>query len=351
MEAAQEHAFSGSCSDPCVFFPLAAFDNLAENSRLGFARKNAAPHQGSAWSNSASALGIDGALLQVHVRSRYTGKERDSESGLDNFGARYNSSNMGRFMSPDPVFISATRLTDPQSLNLYAYVRNNPLSLVDPTGLDFYLACQTSDHSGCGQVQNGSDKIWVQGQTVNGQFQATDVDMNDPKDVSAGYHDQFGNQYTGTFDDKNGVSFTNADTGVTSGHSRFIEDSDRTDVNGSGAFTGIEGRFFDACGGSCEARGSLYGSASAFANAEAALHKQSAFMSALDRLSGAHNPGAQWKDSSGYVHMLNPSGQMELHFEGHPTGVDVQQFVLHMVDTIRDAASGRAAAEKNKPLP
>jgi len=46
-------------------------------------------------------------------------------------------------MSADPVFISADRLTDPQSLNLYAYVRNNPLSLVDPTGLDFYLACQT----------------------------------------------------------------------------------------------------------------------------------------------------------------------------------------------------------------
>ena len=35
-----------------------------------------------------------------------------------------------------------------------------------------------------------------------------------------------------------------------------------------------------------------------------------------------------------------------MHFEGHPTGVDVQQFVLHMVDTIRDAASGRAESRK-----
>ncbi len=96
---------------------------------------------------------------------KFTGKERDAESGLDNFGARYDASSMGRFMSADPVFISADRLTDPQSLNLYAYVRNDPLSLVDPTGLDFYLACQTSDHSGCGQVQNGSEKVWVQGQT------------------------------------------------------------------------------------------------------------------------------------------------------------------------------------------
>jgi RHS repeat-associated protein len=128
-----------------------------------------------------SALGLRTLAVENRVGSRCTGKERDSESGLDNFGARYDASSMGRFMSADPVFISADRLTDPQSLNLYAYVRNNPLSLVDPTGLDFYLACQTSDHSGCGQVTNGEGggKSWVQGQTVNGQFQATDVDMND----------------------------------------------------------------------------------------------------------------------------------------------------------------------------
>ncbi len=37
---------------------------------------------------------------------KFTGKERDSESGLDNFGARYNSSTMGRFMTPDPLLNS-----------------------------------------------------------------------------------------------------------------------------------------------------------------------------------------------------------------------------------------------------
>jgi len=65
-----------------------------------------------------------------------TGKERDSESGLDNFGARFNSSQYGRFMGPDPLYIEMHRLVDPQQLNLYSYVRNNPLSLTDPTGLD-----------------------------------------------------------------------------------------------------------------------------------------------------------------------------------------------------------------------
>jgi RHS repeat-associated protein len=69
---------------------------------------------------------------------KFTGKERDSESGLDNFGARYNSSTMGRFMSPDwssgAPTVPYADFSDPQSLNLYAYVRNNPLARNDPDG-------------------------------------------------------------------------------------------------------------------------------------------------------------------------------------------------------------------------
>ena len=45
--------------------------------------------------------------------SRYTGKERDTESGLDYFGARYYGSSMGRFMSPDPLYIEMHRLSMP----------------------------------------------------------------------------------------------------------------------------------------------------------------------------------------------------------------------------------------------
>jgi RHS repeat-associated protein len=64
----------------------------------------------------------------------FTGKERDSESGLDNFGARYNGSSMGRFTSADHL-LSSGRLTNPQTWNRYAYALNNPLRIVDPTGL------------------------------------------------------------------------------------------------------------------------------------------------------------------------------------------------------------------------
>ena len=165
---------------------------------------------------------------------------------------------------------------------------NNPLSITDPTGLDFYLGCQTDDHSGCGQVQNGADKGWVQGQGSGKDFVATDVDMNEQGNASAGYHDNFGNQYSGTFDQNNGVSFTNTGTGATSGGSVFIDGSDHTQLNGSGAFAGISGNFFDACGGSCQGRASLSGSADAFANMAASLNHQGGLTTALDLLSGAH---------------------------------------------------------------
>jgi RHS repeat-associated protein len=68
------------------------------------------------------------------VYYKFTGKERDAESGLDNFGARYNASTMGRFMTPDPKMPSLKHLANPQKWNKYAYVLNNPLALVDPDG-------------------------------------------------------------------------------------------------------------------------------------------------------------------------------------------------------------------------
>jgi RHS repeat-associated protein len=68
--------------------------------------------------------------------SRFTGKERDAETGLDYFGARYFSGAQGRFTSTDPILFSATRLADSQRWNLYAYTRNNPLRYVDPDGRD-----------------------------------------------------------------------------------------------------------------------------------------------------------------------------------------------------------------------
>jgi RHS repeat-associated protein len=72
----------------------------------------------------------------TNMHYKFTGKERDAESGLDYFGARYYSSNMGRFMSPDPGKINLKHLANPQKWNKYAYVLNNPLSMIDPDGME-----------------------------------------------------------------------------------------------------------------------------------------------------------------------------------------------------------------------
>jgi RHS repeat-associated protein len=67
---------------------------------------------------------------------KFTGKERDAESGLDYFGARYYGSNTGRFTSADPHGATLFHILDPQRLNMYSYVRNSPLRAVDPDGKD-----------------------------------------------------------------------------------------------------------------------------------------------------------------------------------------------------------------------
>jgi RHS repeat-associated protein len=85
--------------------------------------------------------------IQTPTEHHFTGKERDTESGNDYFGARYYASSMGRFLSPDwsakVAPVAYAKLDDPQTLNLYAYVGNNPLSRVDPTGhVDIAAECK-----------------------------------------------------------------------------------------------------------------------------------------------------------------------------------------------------------------
>ena len=65
---------------------------------------------------------------------KFSGKERDLESGLDYFGARYYDKSLYRFISTDPTSDIAYSTTDPQLWNLYSYCRSNPIGYVDVNG-------------------------------------------------------------------------------------------------------------------------------------------------------------------------------------------------------------------------
>jgi len=119
---------------------------------------------------------------------KFTGKERDAESGLDDFEARHYSSSLGRFMQPDeftggpvdlfdpspedPSALPYAEITNPQSLNKYNYTYNNPLRYVDPNGHDAWdflggiANAAGSDFFGGAGRQDSSNADFQAGQNV-----------------------------------------------------------------------------------------------------------------------------------------------------------------------------------------
>jgi RHS repeat-associated protein len=188
----------------------------------------------------------DGTVHHALLAYKFTGKERDSESGLDNFGARYDSSSMGRFMSPDPI---GGHEEDPQTLNRYAYVRNNPLNLTDPTGLDFYLQCTDEKHSGCTQVQidpNNKNKTWVQADK-DGNATIITSDSIRAGDNSATVSE-------------NGVTINGNSQGIyfdnPASHTTDDLNNNPIDLAGSGALRDFSFTINGNCSGSCLSSGS-----------------------------------------------------------------------------------------------
>ena len=77
------------------------------------------------------------------TRFTFTDQEKDDESGLMYYGARYYNPVIGRFTSVDPAF---DNFMEPQSFNKYAYTQNNPLKYIDPTGLSNLPAYDSAGH-------------------------------------------------------------------------------------------------------------------------------------------------------------------------------------------------------------
>ncbi|MGO8929794.1 MAG: RHS repeat-associated core domain-containing protein [Limisphaerales bacterium] len=94
---------------------------------------------------------------QIEERYQFTQKERDRETGLHYFEARYLACTLSRFVRADPEYANADALSigglSPQELNLYAYVRNDPLTYTDPTGLGWIGDA----------IDYASDNLWIPG--------------------------------------------------------------------------------------------------------------------------------------------------------------------------------------------
>ena len=89
---------------------------------------------------------VAGYTWNPDITQRFTGKERDAETGLDYFGARYLGAGMGRFTGADPINVTPARMLDPQRFNLYLYGRNNPLKFIDADGRDVHLANDSEEY-------------------------------------------------------------------------------------------------------------------------------------------------------------------------------------------------------------
>jgi RHS repeat-associated protein len=124
---------------------------------------------------------------------KFTGKERDSETGLDYFGARYYSNGLGRFITPDwagkATAVPYAEFSDPQSLNLYSYVRNIPTSSADADG-----------HCGppCAVLAGGASEVLLYGGLIaigtagvvyvyNQQHPSTPITMDSVRDTFRGW--------------------------------------------------------------------------------------------------------------------------------------------------------------------
>ena len=114
---------------------MAAMRLGGEKPHQGLPGRNPALYQGPTVCNSTTALGLRGQAELNRVGSCSTGKERDTESGNDYFGARYYASAMGIWQSPDPSGLFFANPANPQSFDLYSFVRNNPLNSIDTNGM------------------------------------------------------------------------------------------------------------------------------------------------------------------------------------------------------------------------
>ena len=112
---------------------------------------------------------------------RFTGKEMDDETGLIYYGARYYDPLLARFVSRDPW---EGDLKDPQSLNKYSYVQNNPIRFIDPTGMYIEESGEVEEGDTLSGVTNTLNKIYGTSYTYDDIAKFNNI--SDPNKINAG---------------------------------------------------------------------------------------------------------------------------------------------------------------------
>lgn len=207
--------------------------------------------------------------------------------------SRYYVTRHGRWLTPDPGGVNVVHLDDPQTWNMYAYVRNNPTTFTDPTGLDLWL-------SGCGKDTATCHNNYVGTYNDKGKFVPSTI-QSDAEGNFKGH--------TVTFD-TSGIRIDSKYQGV------FASGTDATVVNGSGLLTGFRGTFTTNCLGTCAAGGEI-SALPGHSFSELLPHLAGPDQS-LDKLSG--HPGQQYRGGNVYgpdLHVSYVAGdkQQGVHFD------------------------------------
>ena len=115
-----------------------------------------------------------------NIKQKFTGYQRDDETGLDYSQARYYSSQHGRFTSVDPLIASAT-IKNPQTFNRYSYALNSPYKFTDPLGLSACRRnpCVMDDHDP--EIENDNPESI---KNKKARTYTVDVTGDDPNDVN-----------------------------------------------------------------------------------------------------------------------------------------------------------------------
>jgi RHS repeat-associated protein len=145
--------------------------------QIGSSRMDIAYGSWPTWWGAFNPYGTEIDTNATTNNFKFSGMERDAqtgEAGLDNFGARsYSSTLVGKFMQPDPAGLASANLWNPQSFYLYGYVMNNPLNLIDPTGMDcLYFNNEGDDIESVDPDNSSGECANSGGDWVNGTLQA-----------------------------------------------------------------------------------------------------------------------------------------------------------------------------------